>query len=380
MNDLMASMSALPRALSISDLEVRNDEPTMTSRRRVYVGCSTHASPIGIHIFELDDDERAPALTERGTVAGVDHPTFLAVHPTREVLYAVSETERGEIVSFQVDRTDGTLAEWQRVSSEGDGPCHLSTDGEHIYVANYRSGSASAHALLPDGRISDLVWSVRHRGRGPHVRQEAPHIHCAIHDPHRTSVHVVDLGTDCVARYDADPTTSGYRSAAELAFPPGSGPRHLSFHPDLAIAFAVCELANTLVVLDVDESTGELVPRQTISTLPDDFVGDSLAAAVRVHPDGHRVYVSNRGHDSIATFAVGGPGEPLIAIGHVASGGNSPRDVAIDPAGTLLLVANQRSGDIAGFAVDDPTGLPRPLGVLAQVQQPACILITEVHR
>jgi 6-phosphogluconolactonase len=356
----------------------------MTAGLRVYVGCSTGESRVGIHVFDLERTERGPTLVPRARVEDVAHPTFLTAHPTEPVLYAVSETVAGALVSFHIDPADGTLVEWQRASSAGDGPCHLATDGAHLYVANYTSGSAAAYTLLPDGRISDLVWSAQHRGSGPHVRQDAPHAHCAVPDPHRRSVHVVDLGTDRVVRYDADPATGGFHHAAELALEPGSGPRHLAFHPHEPMAFVVCELDSTLVALRIDGSvdgpTGELVPGRTTSTLPDGFAGESLAAAVRVHPDGHRVFVSNRGHDSIATFAIGGPGEPLTSLGHVASGGTGPRDLAIDPSGELLLAANRQSGHIAGFALDDRTALPRPLGTVARVPEPACILVMEVDR
>ena len=351
----------------------------MTARWRVYVGCSTGASGIGIHAFDLVVTERGPTLVRRSHVEGLDHPSFLVDHPTEPVLYAVSETVGGEVVAFHIDPEDGTLTEWQRVPSTGDGPCHLGTDGDRLCVANYISGSAAAYALAPDGRISDLVWSARHRGSGPHVRQEAPHAHCALPDPYRPSVHVVDLGIDRVIRYDADPTGGGFRAAAELALPPASGPRHLTFHPHDPTAYIVCELDSTLVAVDVDRATGELRPRHTASTLPDGYEGDTLAAAVRVHPGGRWVYVSNRGHDSIAVFAIGRD-HPLTPLGHVSSGGRGPRDVAIDPSGRWLLAANQHSGHVAGFAIDDRTGLPKAVGILAQVREPTCVLITEVDR
>ena len=351
----------------------------MTAGRRVYVGCSTDASHVGIHVFNLEVTERGPTLTPRSCIEGLDHPSFLAAHPTEPVLYAVSETVGGDIVSFRIDPADGSLNEWHRVPSAGDGPCHLGTDGDHLFIAHYLSGSAAAYALHPDGRISDLVWSVRHHGSGPHARQDAPHAHCAVPDPHRTSVHIVDLGTDLVVRYDSDPTTGGFHAAAEVALSPGSGPRHLAFHPHDPLAFVVCELDNTLVALDIDDATGELLPRTTTSTLPTDVAGDSLAAAVRVHPGGRHVYVSNRGHDSIATFAIGGE-ERLTPLGHVPSGGHGPRDLAIDPAGRWLLAANQHSGHLVGFGIDDRTGLPRPVGTLARVQDPTCILVTEIDR
>lgn len=352
--------------------------PAMTAATRVYVGCSTGTPAPGIHVFDLEHTARGPALAARAQVDTVDHPSFLTAHPSAPVLYAVSETVDGEIVSFHVEPTDGTLTEWQRVASVGDGPCHLATDGAHLHVANYRSGSAAGYALLSDGRMSELAWSTRHQGRGPHARQDAPHAHCALPDPHRPSVHVVDLGTDRIVRYDLHPASGEFRPAAELVLAPGSGPRHLTFHPDRRTAFVVCELDNTIVAIDIHDPADELVPVATLSTVPDDAAGESLAAAVVIHPAGDRVYVSNRGHDSIATFAIGDDAAPLTLLGHVSSGGEGPRDLAIDPSGTLLLAANQRSGHIAGFALDDRTDLPRPLGTLARVEQPTCVLAIEV--
>lgn len=344
----------------------------------VTVGCTSDESVVGIHVFRLEVGAHGVRLVEHVGVAGLAQPSYLAHHPTLPVLYAVSETVDGTIVSFHVDPVDGTLTEWQRVPSGGDGPCHLSSDGHHLHVAHYLSGSVAGHALGHDGRLGDLAWTQRHRGSGPHPRQDAPHAHCVVPDPHRRStrsVHAVDLGTDGIVRYDADPTTGEFRAAAEVAMRPGSGPRHLAFHPTAPSAFVVCELDCTLVTLEIDPATGHLVPRHEVSTLPAGDAGDSLAAAVRVHPDGRRVFVSNRGHDSIATFAVGDPGEPPALLGHVASGGAGPRDVAVDPSGRWLLAANQRSGEITGFALDDPTGLPRPLGELARVAEPACIVV-----
>lgn len=348
----------------------------------VTVGCTGDESAVGIHVLRLEAGAHGLRLVEQTGVAGFAQPSYLAPHPTVPVLYAVSETVDGTIGAFHVDPIDGTLTEWQRVPSGGDGPCHLSTDGRHLHVAHYLSGSVACHALEPDGRIAELVSISHHRGSGPHVRQDAPHAHCIVPDPHRRSVrsvpsvHAVDLGTDRIVRYDADPTTGEFRAAAEVALRPGSGPRHLAFHPTAPSAFVVCELDCTLVALEVDRTSGDLVPRHEVSTLPVGVaVGNTLAAAVRVHPDGRRVFVSNRGHDSIATFAVGGPGEPPVLLGHVASGGAGPRDVAVDPSGRWLLAANQRSGEITGFALDDPTGLPRPLGGLARVAEPACIVV-----
>jgi 6-phosphogluconolactonase len=342
---------------------------------RVYVGCSTDASTPGIHVFDLDVDGHIPVLTPRHRLDGIDRPSYLAGHPSRPVIYAVGETDDGEVVELHLDLADGSLRLGRRVPSHGDAPCHVDTDGRLLSVANYASGSAAVYSLRADGRIDQLVWTVRHEGGGPNARQDASHAHCATLDPRRASVHVVDLGTDRIVRYDLDSSSGTFRKAHELALAPGSGPRHLAFHPSEPIAYLVGELDCTVAVLVAPVGTGDLRVVDVVPTVPDGARG-SLAAAVRVHPGGHRVYVSNRGDDSIATFATDRRAEPLVALGHVPSGGRAPRDLAVDPSGRVLLAANQGSGRITGFAIDE-AGIPREIGTLAEVAEPACILIME---
>lgn len=344
------------------------DRPERTAAW-VYVGSRAQA-PDGIHVFALEVDDRRVALSPRSRASSVEHPTFLVPHPTRPVVYAVSETTPGEVVAYLID-AGGTLTEWQRTTSAGDGPCHLSTDGAHVFVANYVSGSAAAHALRADGTFAALVWTAQLAGTGPHPRQDAAHAHCIVRDPHRPSIHVTDLGSDRIHRYEIG--TDGFRPAGALTLSPGSGPRHVVFHPHEPVAFVVGELDNKMTVLDVD-GDGDLAPRHTVSTLPDGVGHGSLAAAVRLDPAGRHVYVSNRGDDSIAVFAYRNGDVPLTLLGHVPSHGAAPRDIAIDPTGSLLLAANQRSGTVTGFDLR-PGGLPRPLGVLASVREPTCIVI-----
>jgi 6-phosphogluconolactonase len=343
---------------------------------RVDVGCYTNRSPIGVHTFDLVGLPDQPALAPRAHLEGVDHPSYVVAHPTAPVRYLVSEVTEGEIVVCADD--EGSLTVVQRVPSHGAAPCHLATDGQLVAVANYVSGTAAAWSLTPDGRIDALVWTAEHEGTGPHPRQEAPHAHGVVLDPRRPSIHVVDLGTDVIARYDATAGAAGFRLADQVAMAPGAGPRHLVLHPARPVAYAVCELDSTLVTLDVDETTGALRPRTTISTLPPGHADDSIAAAIRLHPDGHHLFVTNRGHDSIAVFDTSTTSDSPVLLGHVATGGSGPRDLAIDPTGRLLLVANQHGGTVTGFDLGDGSGLPRPLGVLAEVDEPVCLLISAV--
>jgi 6-phosphogluconolactonase len=159
----------------------------------------------------------------------------------------------------------------------------------------------------------------------------------------------------------------------------GAGPRHLAFHPDEPVAFLVGELDSTVLVLDVEPTTGRLSVRQTMSTVPDGFTGASIGAEVRVHPSGRVVYVSNRGHDSIAVFGFHGADVPLEALGHVPTGGRAPRNFAVHPSARSLLVANQNSNTLIPFELD-ADGHPHQLDVAYDVSEPVCVTFLEVAR
>lgn len=351
----------------------------------LYVGGYTNESPIGIHVY--DSSDATGRLVKLSEVEGVEHPSFLAAHPSRNVLYAVSETtspEGGGLVAFGVDPVDGSLGIIDRAPSHGSAPCYVSVDadGRHLYVANYVSGTIAVFALEGDGRFGELVAAHQHRGSGPSARQEGPHTHCILPGPTAGSVYAADLGTDEVCHYvhDRRQGVDSFTLRDQLAFEPGAGPRHLAFHPEHHLAFVVCELDSTIVTLGVDPMDGRLTRLRSTSTLPDDFVGESIAAEIRVHPDGRFVYVSNRGHDSIAVFGIAGAGEPLEPLGHVSSGGQTPRGFAIHPSGRALLVANQDTKTIVPFEIDAATGVPHQRDVTHPASEPVCLAFLEVVR
>lgn len=357
----------------------------MTRQTNLYVGCYTNEQSIGIHVYDWSDPAGGPVL--RSQFDGVEHPSFLAIHPSGNVLYAVSETappEGGNIVALRIDPVDGSLEIVDRAPSHGGAPCHVSVDadGRSVYVANYLSGTVTAYALEPDGRFGELIATHQHRGSGPSARQQGPHAHCIVPGPIGDSVYAVDLGTDRVMQYVHEPQQGddAFVLGDELVLDAGAGPRHLTFHPELPVGFLVCELDSTIVTLDLDPTTGRLTRRRSSSTLPEPFEGESLAAGVRVHPNGRYVYVSNRGHDSIAVFGFAGSAEPLEALGHVPSGGRTPRSFAVHPSGRALLVANQDSNTVVAFDIDARTGMPRRVDSSCEVSQPACLTVLEVER
>jgi len=357
----------------------------MPDRTLAFVGSYTHESAVGIRVY--DASERGGRLVELSQHEGIEHPSYLAVHPSGAILYAVSEMagpDGGQLVALGVDPAAGTLRELGRVPSQGAAPCYVSVDraGHCAYVANYASGTVASYALEHDGRFGELIAAHQHEGSGPNARQDGPHAHCIVPGPAGECVYSTDLGTDRVGRYAGDrrPDAGSFRLVDELAVDPGAGPRHLVFHPERPVGFLVCELDSTIVMLGLDPNDGRLTRLGSHSTLPGDFEGESIAAEVRVHPNGRHVYVSNRGHDSIAVFGVADDAQSLESLGHVASGGRTPRNFAVHPSGDTLFVANQDSDEIVAFGVDAQTGVPCPLDVTYAVSKPVCVTFAEVVR
>ena len=351
----------------------------MAPRNYVYVGCYTHESPIGIRVYDASDP--SGRLVEQSVVEGIEHPSFLTAHPGGRVLYAVSETApSGGLIALRINPVDGSLVMIDQASSHGSAPCYISVDarGRHLYVANYLSGNIAVQALADDGRFGEVIATRQHRGSGPSVRQEGPHAHCVLPGPNGDSVYAVDLGTDHLSHYVHHHGAEGFMLVDELALDAGTGPRHLAFHPEQPIGFVVGELDSTIISLEVDPVDGRLTRLDAMTTLPIEFAGESIAAEVRVHPNGRSIYVSNRGHDSIAIFGFAGMGQPLEPRGHVPSGGATPRNFAVHPSGRALLVANQDSHSIVLFEIDPSTAIPRQLDVSYAVSEPTCLTFVQV--
>jgi 6-phosphogluconolactonase len=351
---------------------------TGPGRLAVYVGTYTDAGSRGIYRFELDP--ATGAVTDPVLAGQSENPSFLALHPKRRVLYAVNEVSgfsgrrTGAVSAFAIDPAKGGLTRLNQQPSAGADPCHLVVDGagRNVLVANYSSGTVAVLPLGPDGRLQPPSTVRQHAGTGPDkARQEGPHAHAI----------VLDLGADriFVYRYGAagslepnDPT------AAPLD--PGSGPRHVAWHPSGKYLYSINELRSTVTAFRYDAIRGALEAFQTVTTLPAGFSGENTTAEVAVSPDGRFLYGSNRGHDSLAVFAIDATSGTVDPAGHVPTGGRTPRHFAIDPSGRWLLVANQDSGSITVFRLDAATGRPSPVGRPLAVSKPVCVLFVPPPR
>lgn len=345
----------------------------------LYIGTYTGGSSQGIYRSELNLE--SGQLSTPQLVAELTNPSFLAIHPRLNVLYAVSEVSQNaaapvqQVMAYSIGG-DGKLKSLGGQPSGGDGPCYISTDaaGHYAWVANYGSGSIAAFRLRDDGSLGELTCQIQHAGSSINPqRQQAPHAHCILSDPSDRYVCAVDLGIDQVLVYRLDRASGQLTpTGAPLKTEAGNGPRHLAFHPDGKHAFVIHELTSKLSSCSWDSQSGQLTTLDTLSTLPADFQGNNSTAEVLVHPNGKFVYGSNRGHDSIAIFAFQEDGS-LIARGHVSSGGKTPRNFRLDPSGRYLLAENQGSDTIAVFRVDPQSGELRPVAEAVRVGSPCCI-------
>jgi 6-phosphogluconolactonase len=347
----------------------------------VYVGTYTGKGSHGIYTYQFD-----PATGDLALLGTTDaeNPSFLAISADKRFLYAVNELgsfggePTGAVSAFAVDEATGLLTLINQQPSQGRAPAHISVDraGAWVYVANYTSGTAAVFPVQEGGGLGEVTDVVRHEGSGPDGRrQEGPHAHSITLDPGERRAYVADLGIDRVMIYDVSQTPGKLipNDPPYAEVEGGSGPRHFAFHPSGRFAYLINEMGNTLSAFAYDPETGGLTLLQTVDTLPEGFDGRNTTADIHVHPTGRYVYGSNRGHDSIVVYAVDREAGTLSYVGHVATGGSTPRNFALDPTGTYLLAANQDSDNVVVFRIDPGSGLPAPTGVQASVSMPVCL-------
>ena len=348
----------------------------------MYAGTYTGGASKGIYAFRFQPS--TGKTVSLGLAAESVSPSFLAVHPDRRTLYAVNEAPvseggNGSISAFAIDGKTGRLKFLNKVSSGGRDPCHLTIDqyGRWLLAANYSSGSISVFPIKDDGRLGEASTVVQHRGSGKDPqRQEGPHAHSVNLSPDGRFLLVSDLGLDKILIYRFD-SAKGSLTANDppyVKLSAGSGPRHISFHPNGRFVYQINELNSTLTAFAYDADGGSLREAETISTLPQGFSGKSTTAEVAVHPDGKFVYGSNRGHDSIAVFAVKGDKCILEPVAYVSTRGKTPRQFAIDPTGDYLFAANQNSGEIVVFRIERTTGKLTATDVVLKVPNPVCVV------
>ncbi|MEU0882728.1 lactonase family protein [Lentzea sp. NPDC005914] len=338
--------------------------------KRVFFGAYTTwsggAKGIGIGTYDTANGQ----LKTTGVITGVVNPSFVIESRDGRFLYAVNENTKGEVTAINA----ATLKVINKVATGGADPCHLTLDpsGKFLITADYSSGSLSVFPVKADGSLGPRTQKVQHKGSGPDPeRQEGPHAHHIVFDPVGKYAAAVDLGADSVFVYSF--TGGQLKLVSTAKFKPGAGPRHIAFHPNGKTAYVANELDSTIVVCSYAD--GKLTPGQSLKTAPSGGARN-YPAEVLVSGDGKHVYLSNRGHDSVAHFSVSG--SELALVGHTPVGGKYPRHIALDASGGFLFAANQNSNNVTSFAVDRASGKLTPSGTALQTPIPVCVLPTRL--
>jgi 6-phosphogluconolactonase len=351
----------------------------------VYVGTYTGKGSEGVYVYRLDSS--TGALTSVSKTTGVENPSFLAIDPKGRCVYAVREfggsagRRGGAVVALSRNATTGELTVLNEQLSGGQGPCYVTVDreGRFLLVANYGSGHVAVLPIADDGRLLPATSVVQHEGSSINpARQKEPHAHSVVLDAANRYALAADLGIDkvMVYRFDSEHGKLLPNDPPFARCEPGSGPRHIAFHPNGKYVYVIEELSSTIAAFAYDADSGTLKPLRKIGTLPPGFQGTSTCADIHVHPSGRFLYGSNRGHNSIAAFAVDEKTGELRLLGHEPTQGKTPRNFAIDPSGTFLLAANQDSDTIVSFRIRQDTGGLAPTGQVCRVSMPVCLKVT----
>jgi len=338
----------------------------------------------GIYAWRFDSS--SGALTAIGPVAEVVNPAHVWASPDGRFLYAVNWSTgdaAGDTVSaYAIDRTTGALTFLNKVSSHGESPNQIVLDptGKIAVTVTYNGGTVTAFGVESDGRLADAFYTEKHAGQPLSPKQPGPRAHGVVFSKDSRWAYVAQLGLDRVYVYRVDPAARKMTPAD----PPfvtmntgGSGPRRLQLHPNGRFLYVNHETDSKVSVFTVNGAS--LTQIQTLSTLPAGYSGNNSTAEIQIDQTGRWLYVTNRGHDSLAHYAVDPAKGTLTLVGHIPSGGRTPRNITIDPTNRFMIVANQNGENLVVFSIDAKTGHLTPTGATAQVPQPGGVYLVRMQ-
>jgi 6-phosphogluconolactonase len=330
----------------------------------LYVGTYSQRASEGLYVYEFNRE--AFTFTLLQTMPEINSPNFLAIHPNGNFLYSVNLTKDSDgnnidvITSYSIDKKNGTLTFLNQFPTYGKGACHISLDneGKWAFVSHYTSGSISVFPVKGSGELSDSIQAISYEGSSVHRRQSEPHVHSALISPGNKHLYVADLGTDKVMIYTINSSTGKLIPAAQPWYSaiPGAGPRHFTFNSKGTFVYLAEELSNTVSVIKRNLADGSLEFVQSIKTLPVDFSAMNTVADIHLDPEEKFLYVTNRGHNSMAIFKIN-PDNTLEILNHEPILGNHPRNFMVDPMGSFVMVANQFTDNVPVFKRDKVTGM-----------------------
>lgn len=354
---------------------------TICQKYFLFIGTYTGTGSKGIYVYTFDAATgKAQWLSNSEAV----NPSYLAVAPGGSFLYACTESRTvngGGVSAFGFNRQNGNLTFINKQSSGGDNPAYVSVhnSGKWVVAGNYSGGNLSAFMANRDGSLQPYSQLIQHSGSSINKqRQGQPHVHATVFSPKGDHLLVTDLGMDKIMIYrfkPSEPKPLTPSSPPFLTTVPGSGPRHIVFHPNKKFAFVIEEMSGAVSAFNYKK--GKLKAIQRIAAHPDSAKGDFGSADIHLSPDGKFLYASNRGNENnIAIFSIGRKGR-LTPVGYQSTLGKRPRNFTIDPSGRYLLVANQQTNNVVIFRRDEKTGLLHYTGEQISIPEPVCLKMSE---
>lgn len=351
------------------------------SNELLFVGTYTrdegHVNGKADGIYALNFNSKTGQLSAGKLKTQIINPSYLSVDKQNQRVYAVSEIAGeepnggGKIKSFSYDAKNGKMTEISSVDAYGGAPCYIMHHENHLFSANYVGGNFVVHKLDEDGGIIEMTQFIQNKGKGTTSRQEAPHAHMITRNPLNGYFYAVDLGTDQINVYSFDKKKGHLHDVMQVNSEPGSGPRHLAFHPDKDIFYAVNELSGSVDVFVGNEGSYALL--QNIHSTINPNNQDAGCADIHIHPNGKFLYASNRGDfNSIMIYKIAEDGS-LTIVSEKMTGGLIPRSFTIDPSGKFLLVAHQNSDNIMVFDIEQESGRLLEKGIEFEAPTPVCL-------
>ena len=347
----------------------------------VFISAFASGDKAGIHAFRFDSENGALQPLHRTT--DIQNPFFLSVSPDQRFLYAINAEKFGGaddefVAAYALQDRTGRLKKLNQQSARGTASCYLDVDatGKTVVVANYASGGVASLPVKENGLLGEAATFVQHTGSSIDPdRQKGPNAHSIVISPDNRFALAADLGIDKILIYQLDAAKAKLTPNEAQPFAkmqPGSGPRHITFHPNGRHVYVINELANTVTCFDYTPASGTLTEQQTLTTLPDGFGGKSYTADLKITPDGKFLYGTNRGHDSIASYRIGDDGR-LTRISIDPSLGKGPQNLLITPDGRWLLCANMPGNSVVVFRIESTSGKITASGTPVEMPMPSCI-------
>lgn len=339
----------------------------------------------GLSIIGIEKSIHPLSIRELGVFEKLENPAYLTWNQRQNLLYATSEAGSGpgRVDMFSLD-SNHIPEKLSGCRGNNHDACHisLSIDGSKLFTASYGAGQVTAFTLNSHGEPQQED-SIIYTGHGPNkARQESPHAHQIVSSPYTNHIYVCDLGTDTIwihrNEYESF-TNEGNQPRLALKLPEGYGPRHLAFHKSEPIVYILCELVPRIVTARINREDGSLKMIQEISSTGEEMESSSppAPAAIKIHPSGKTLAVSNRFRDTIAVFMINNEeGKFSLSFsGEYSCGGKTPRDIEFDLDGSLLLIANQDSHNITSLNFIPDSGLySGEAGPEIETGSPVCII------